>query len=177
MARASFLQFLKITTFLHATSQSQGERKEDKLLTCLCPSGGKMFWKHDIPSNKYPFFATRIMIYCHTVSAQDYRATKKTCPDLKLETRRNERILGIFVCDAPLSSVESCPTFSSDCVASIFQMSDNAPNPSDATLIFSLYCSRLRDSASTQRVLQFCHLHKLNTCLHCWWAAKYWGDE
>lgn len=33
------------------------------------------------------------------------------------------------------------------CVASIFHTSDNAPQPRAATLIFMVYCSRLRDSA------------------------------
>ena len=49
---------------------------------------------------------------------------------------------------SPRRPSESCPTFHAGlCVASIFHTSDNAPQPCAATLIFVVYCSRLRDSA------------------------------
>ena len=67
---------------------------------------------------------------------------------LKPQTSRNGGYLVSWPLVAPRRPSESCPTFHAGlCVASIFHTSDNAPQPRAATLIFVVYCSRLRDSA------------------------------
>lgn len=71
---------------------------------------------------------------------------------LKPQTSRNGGYLVSWPLVSPLSFWELSHFQPELCVASIFHTSDNAPQPRAATLIFIVYCSRLRDSARLSKL-------------------------
>lgn len=92
----------------------------------------------------------------------------KICPDLKPQTSRNRGCLVSWPLVSLLSFWE-LSHFSAQALCGIYLSHERQrpPTPCCHSHFHRLLFQAQRFSPA-QRALQFCHLHKLNTCLHCW---------